>query len=150
NPREIEKLLICCLLECGRPAEARDRLRHLDAPANPVDPEAAWLLSRALLQEGRFAEAGAALRGAGSVAVHDPMLRDPAPFVGARSCAPCHPDQYKSQQESRHARTLLRAESLAALPWPDRSLIDSNDRGVTYRLGRVGERVEARSEVEHR
>src|SRR5262249_10253245 len=84
NPREIEKLLDCALRECGRPAAARVRLPHLDAPANPVDPEAAWLLSGALLQEGRFAEAGAALGGAGSVAVHDPMLRDPAPFVGAR------------------------------------------------------------------
>jgi tetratricopeptide (TPR) repeat protein len=150
DPREIGKLLVRCLLECGRPAEARERLQHPDGSGSSTDPEAAWLLGRALLQEGRIAEAGAALQAAKGFGAEDPMLREPAPFVGARTCAPCHPDQSESQQSSRHARTLLRVESLAALPWPDRSTVDSHNQVVTHRLGRVGERVEATAEVDHR
>ena len=78
------------------------------------------------------------------------MLREPAPFVGAASCAPCHPDQYESQQGSRHARTLQRTGALADLPWPDRAVIDPNNPRVTHRIGRAGDRVEAATEVDRR
>ena len=44
DPREIAKLLARCLLQCGRAAEARERLRQLDDVAGSTDPEAAWLL----------------------------------------------------------------------------------------------------------
>ena len=57
TPREIETLLVRCLLQSGRPAEARRWLRHLERSDAATDPEAAWLMSRVLLQDGRFAEA---------------------------------------------------------------------------------------------
>jgi tetratricopeptide (TPR) repeat protein len=148
TPREIAKLLVRCLLQCGRAAEARQRIRQLDDVAGPTDPEAAWLLSRALLQEGRLDEARAALGRAKGFAASDPMLREPAPFVGARSCAPCHLDRYESQQNSRHARTLQRTEALSDLPWPDRAIIDPDNPRVTHRIGRAGDRVEAATEVD--
>jgi hypothetical protein len=141
-PREIETLLVRALLQSGRPAEALDRLRHLDATADPQDIEIDWLSSRALLQEGRIAEARAALDRAAGRGAPDPMVREPAPFVGARTCAPCHPDQFESQQRSRHARTLRRPDALADLPWPAEPLADRDNPSVTHRFVRDGNRVE--------
>jgi hypothetical protein len=75
------------------------------------------------------------------------MLPEPAPFVGARTCAPCHPDQFRAQQESRHARTLRRADALAELPWPTGPIADRDNRGVVHRLARDAARIEATTTV---
>jgi hypothetical protein len=100
-----------------------------------------------LLQQGRIAEARAALERAGGRAARDPMVREPAPYVGARTCAPCHPDQFESQQRSRHARTLRRADSLADLPWPAPPVGDRDNPSVTHRLAHDGNRIEAATTV---
>jgi tetratricopeptide (TPR) repeat protein len=147
TPREAETLLVRGLLQSGRAADALDRLRRLDVSLDPRDAEIAWLSSRAWLQEGRIGEARAALERAGNFGARDPMLREPAPFVGARTCAPCHPDQFQSQQDSRHARTLQRADSLAGLPWPAGPVVDRNNPGVAHRLVGDGNRVEAATAV---
>jgi hypothetical protein len=143
----MESMLLRSLLQSGRTAEALDRLRRLHPPADPPDAEIEWLSSRALLQQGRTAEARGALDRAGDRAMRDPMLREPAPFVGARTCAACHRDQFESQQRSRHARTLRRADALADLPWPVRPVVDRDNPSVTHRLVRDGDRVQAETEV---
>lgn len=150
DPRAVEELLARCLLESGRPAEARrwlDRLglsgSHNDSP----DPEAAWLLSRALLQQGQFAEAAAALARSGDFATSDPLRREPAPFVGASTCAPCHPSQFGSQQSSRHAQTLTRPDAIARLPWPEQPISDRDNPEVTHRFRHAGDRIEAETRV---
>jgi tetratricopeptide (TPR) repeat protein len=147
-PHAARMLLARALLQDRRPAEARAALQ--EASSGPGDPEAAWLLSRALLQEGHGAEAGAALTRAGGFGTGDPMLPEPAPFVGAATCAACHPGEFRAQQASRHARTLRRTDELTGLPWPDRAVVDPNNPRVAHRLGRVGDRVEAEARVDGR
>ena len=141
DPAAAGRLVARCNLQAGRPAEARAWL--VDGSGRVPDPEYSWLLSRAWLQEGKAAEAASALRAAGGFGEADPMAREPAPFVGAASCAGCHPAQYRSQQTSRHSRTLMRSDDLKGLPWPDRDIPDPHDPRVSYRFARDGDRVEA-------
>ncbi len=47
-----------------------------------------------------------------------PLLPEPARFVGARACTPCHSAIYQTQQKSRHARTFARGTELAGLELP--------------------------------
>jgi tetratricopeptide (TPR) repeat protein len=150
TPREAETLLVRGLLQSGLAAEALDRLRRLDASADSPDAEISWLSSRGLLQQGRTTEARAALERVGTRAARDPMVREPAPFVGAMSCAPCHPDQFESQQHSRHARSIRRADSLADLPWPSRPVVDRDNPAVSHQVVRQGDRIEAETAVEGR
>jgi hypothetical protein len=75
------------------------------------------------------------------------MLTEPAPFVGAQRCAPCHPDPFDSQQQSRHARTLCRTAALKDLTWPDGAVIDASNPRVTHQLGRAGDRVEVQTRL---
>ena len=96
--------LASCLPRAGPPK--RDHQLQTVLAQGP-DPEASWLSSRAFLQEGTMAEALAALKEAGSYTDDNPTLPDPAPFVGAASCAECHAEKFKAQQGSRHARTFL-------------------------------------------
>ena len=141
DPTSTRKLLARCELRAGRPAQAR---RWIADPAGRGhDPESSWLLARAWLQEGKAEEADSALRDAGGFGASDPMIREPAPYVGAASCASCHPAEYRSQQNSRHSRTLMRASDLRSLPWPDREIPDAHDPRVSHRFVREGGRVEA-------
>src|SRR5262249_10898851 len=83
-------------------------------------------------------------------AARDPMLPEPAPFVGALRCAPCHPDRFESQQSSRHARTLVRTAAIQDMPWPDRAVVDANNPRVEHRLSRAGAHVEATTRRDQR
>jgi hypothetical protein len=78
------------------------------------------------------------------------MHPEPATFVGARRCAPCHPDEFASQQSSRHARTLVRTAELRDLSWPDQPVIDADNPRVEHQVGRVGDRVEVATRVGQR
>jgi hypothetical protein len=147
-PQEIEKLLVRCLLQSGQPAEARARIQ--DWSGRELDAEASWLLSRALLQEGQAAAAGAALEKARGFGTRDPMLHEPAPFVGAASCAPCHPEEFDSQQKSRHAQTLQRAADLKGLLWPHGKVVDADHPGVEHQIRRLGDQVEIQTQVDQR
>src|SRR5262249_2104928 len=97
------KLLARSLLQVGRPAEARDELSPVLARGR--DPEASWLLSRALLRQGDVPGASAALARSEGYGDLDPTRPEPAPFVGSARCAECHPSQHRDQQSSRHAQT---------------------------------------------
>jgi tetratricopeptide (TPR) repeat protein len=147
DPREIRRLLAACLLEAGRPGEARKPLE--EALASGPDTESSWLLSRARLMEGNLAGARAALTQAGTPH-RDPLAVEPSPYVGAARCAPCHAAQYKAQQQSRHSRTFQSRAALYGLPWPETPLADRHNPAVAHRFRRADDRVEAEADVEGR
>jgi hypothetical protein len=146
DPPAATRLLARCFLQAGRPAEARAGIP--DSSGRGLDPESSWLLSRALLQEGKASEAASALEAARGFGTSDPLMREPAPFVGAASCAPCHPAEFRSQQSSRHSRTLRRTADLESLPWPGREIPDADNPRVQHGFSRVGDGVEAVTEVD--
>jgi tetratricopeptide (TPR) repeat protein len=142
GPAEARLVLARCWLGAGRPGEALDALR-----ASSGD-EAAWLRGRALLQQGKPAEAESALESAGGFGEADVMAREPAPFTGAASCAPCHQAKSARQQSSRHARTLLRGDGLDDIPWPTAPVVDPADPKVVHTFHRrQGGNVEVETRV---
>jgi tetratricopeptide (TPR) repeat protein len=147
-PEEIRKLLARCLLESGKPAEARGQLHKLLESGQ--DPEASWLLSRALLQEDKLPEAETALSRAQPFSERNPAAGEPAPFVGSARCAECHRSQFDSQQTSRHARTLIRTADLNNLPWPDQAIQDRDHPRVRHEIRRQDGRLEIVTRVNDR
>jgi tetratricopeptide (TPR) repeat protein len=143
--RALRKLLARALLECGRPAEALDALQSV--PARRDDSEAAWLASRALLRAGRVAEAREALTEARGYGRSDPLRPEPAPYVGAARCAECHEEIVQTQQASRHARTIQKADDPDFVPLPAEDLPDSANPSVRHTLRRVGGRIVAEARV---
>ncbi len=142
DPASARVLLVRSLLRAGRPAEARREIARLPAKEKTPDPESAWLLSRALLQEHKNAEAIDALKQAGDWGRSDPMAPEPAPYAGAAACANCHAGEYQTQQRSRHSRTLVRTENLPALPWPAAAIVDADNPRVTHQIERSGHTVD--------
>jgi tetratricopeptide (TPR) repeat protein len=132
RPLVTPKELARALLRARRPVEARAVLQPL--LEREADAETSWLLSRAHLQDGKLPEALAALHQAGSYSDDNPTVRDPAPFVGAASCAPCHAEKYQSQQSSRHARTYRKIDQVRGLSTPPASFPDPADPKVTHTL----------------
>jgi len=132
SPRVIRKDLARALLRARRPAEARGQLQKI--LAGGPDAEASWLLSRAFLQEGAVAKALGAFKEAVSFADENPVLADPAPFVGSASCAGCHSEQFQTQQSSRHARTFHRVSELRDFVPPRPALPDPVDARITHTL----------------
>jgi tetratricopeptide (TPR) repeat protein len=147
NPTAARRLLARCLLQAGRPAEARAQLQA--SSGRDLDPEGAWLLSRTFLQDGNVAEATSALAAARGFGSSDPLMREPAPYRGAASCESCHAAEYRSQQQSRHARTLLRTADLVGLPWPEDIVPDTNNSRVTHRFRRIEDRIEVETRVDN-
>ena len=119
----------------GQPALARAAIGTLD------DLEARWLLARANLQEGKPCEELPSPS-------RDPTARDPAPYVGAASCIPCHQTIARRQRDSHHARTFWARATLAKIPLPDHALADPANPAVVHTIRRVNEavRVETRAE----
>jgi hypothetical protein len=107
-----------------------------------ADSEANWLLSRAFLQEGRLADATAALARAGSYREDHPLTAEPSPYVGQARCATCHPEITKTHLASRHARTFHHGPQLLELPVPDGALADPDDPKATHTFERDGGRIE--------
>jgi hypothetical protein len=134
------KKLARALLRARQPVSARTLLQTV--LAHGPDAEASWLLSRAFLQENASAEALSALRAAGSFSEEHPTQLDPAPFVGAESCAECHRERFRTQNRSRHARTFHRAEELNGLVPPHPSFPDPINAKVSHTLRKVGDRLE--------
>jgi tetratricopeptide (TPR) repeat protein len=145
SPATTRKLLARSLLASGKPAEARGQLLVLSGPEH--DHETSWLLSRALLQEGKTAEAEAALKLAQGFGERGPDAAEPARFVGSARCAECHRQQFRSQQSSRHARTLVRTQDLGTIPWTDRPIVERDDPRVEHRVRRNAAQVEIVTEV---
>ncbi len=119
------------LMETRRPAEAADLLEPI-AGGSGADKEAAWLLSRAALQLGRDDTADAMLERAAGFGGRG-SSPEPAPFVGSRECARCHPSAYRAaQRSSPHARTIYLGAGLKDVPLPDRPVPDPIDPDVTH------------------
>jgi hypothetical protein len=143
----VRRLLACCLLESGQPAEAQSILQP--AFQSGPDSEASWLLSRALLMRGRNAEARAALAAAAQLTIPDPLQREPAPFVGAAQCKTCHAQEFQSQQNSNHAQTLQVGTQVKTLPWPTNPFCDSDNNHVSHAIRQFGKSVEITTSVDN-
>jgi tetratricopeptide (TPR) repeat protein len=141
GPTISRKDIARALLQAGRPDEARHVLQSVLA-ARP-DAEGFWLSSRVYLQERAINEALTAWGQAGSFRDENPLLPEPARFVGSGACAECHRAIYHDQQNSRHARTFFRASELAFLDLPAPSFPDPAQPKVTHTLERLeGDRLE--------
>ena len=135
-PAAVRKLLARGLLQTDRPGVAKGHLETV-LKSGP-DPEASWLLSRVFLLEEDAPRATAALASAGDFGRDDPTRPEPSSYVGARACATCHPAIVRSQQSSRHALTLYRSDTLAAIPLPAAPIPDPDRPGVTHDFNREG------------
>jgi len=98
TPTKLRKLIARTFLQAGQPSLARVALKSIMARGR--DPEAAWLLSRAYLQEGDKAQASAALAEAGSYRADNPLEAEPGPYVGEARCEKCHsaPSRARAQE----------------------------------------------------
>ncbi len=135
DPTQLRKLIARTFLRAGQPAEARTPLQSI--LAQRADPEAAWLLGRAYLQEGDKARAQAAMARAGSYRRDNPLEEEPSPYVGEARCQECHPAIFRDSLASRHTQTYYRGAQLRALPRPDRPLTDPTDPKVTHAIKEV-------------
>jgi tetratricopeptide (TPR) repeat protein len=135
-----QKMLANAALQIEQPARARQALQSL--VAGSADAEAAWLLSRAHLQEENLAAANDALKLGSTYRAENPLRFEPAPYVGSAKCADCHRTIYNAQLASRHATTFHRATDLTNLPLPAQPVPDPNDPKVTYTLKRKEKGIE--------
>jgi tetratricopeptide (TPR) repeat protein len=146
DPGTARKRLAHALLRLGRPGDAS---RHLEAdPALRDDPETAWLLSRAYLPAGELPRATAALGSARAFRPEDPMVPEPARYVGAAQCARCHAAIHRAEQGSRHARTFLAGADIGHLDLPEHPIADPVRPEVSHALRRDGDRLRAEAVVE--
>ena len=140
-PAVPRKELARALLRTGQPDEARRLLQNVLAAA--PDPEGFWLMSRAHLQRHAMTDALVAWEQAGSFRDENPLLPEPARFVGSEVCAKCHVATYRAQQKSRHARTFFRVSELAELRLPPQPFADPAQPKVAHNLKRLdGERLQ--------
>jgi tetratricopeptide (TPR) repeat protein len=150
------KLLARNLLRLGRAADAERRLMAIPSPElagssrEGADPEVQWLLSRAYLEQGRMTEASQALGRSGSYAADHRLTAEPGLYVGSSVCAPCHREQSRAYDSTRHARTFFHAAGLLDLPRPDRPVADPDDPKVMHAIERKGDRIEASSRIDGR
>ncbi len=145
DPLSTRRLLARTLLRAGRPAEARDILLAVLA-AGP-DREAAWLLSRAYLQERDKAKASAALEQAGTYGAEHPFEFEPSPYVGEARCVECHREISQAAFASGHARTYRRGRDLADLPLPASPLAEPDNPQVRHTWKRVDGQVQFETQL---
>ncbi len=141
-PPAARRLLARAWLEAGRPALARAALDDSTPHGQGLDAEGSWLKSRAYLQESQFADALSALKAANEFDSSDPLVREPAPFLGAASCAACHRALFKSQQASRHSRTLKNTVQIRDVPWPKSKVTDPDNPRVNHQFLGVDSKIE--------
>ena len=139
--------LASCLPRGGLPK--RDTSCKQSWPKGPT-PRLPGSRAARFFRKGRSAEALAALKEAGSYADDNPTLPDPAPFVGAASCAECHAEKFKAQQSSRHARTFLPVSQISGLALPRPSFPDPAEPKVTHTLRKIDGRLEQETRTSDR
>ncbi len=137
------KALARSLLQLGR---AREACKPLEAVFSSLgdrgaDPEAAWLSSRAYLQDGHIELAARVLSQATHYRASNPLEPEPSPYVGAGRCGQCHSEISKAHARSRHSRTFHRGAELLLLTLPNRPLADPDDANVTHEFAREKDRV---------
>jgi Tfp pilus assembly protein PilF len=145
DPFGTQKLLVRCLLRSGRSAEAQRILRVI-LDAGP-EGESSWLLSRALLQEGKAAEAGTALAQSATYRTEHPLEPEPAAYVGQARCVECHSDVHRDVLASRHASTFRQGRDLEDIPLPGRPVIDPDNPQVSHNLTRVAGQIQVETRV---
>jgi len=141
---EVRSWLVRCLLQSGRPIEARAQLDLLLA-SRPHDPEANWLLSRAALQQHKLEKAKAARAHAGDFGADHPEAYEPAPYVGIARCSGCHPSIFRAQRASRHAQTFRTRGDLQDLKLPALSVTDPVGPDVVHTIAREGRDIRIRT-----
>jgi tetratricopeptide (TPR) repeat protein len=146
NADAIRRELARAQLALAQPAEARRTLERLFT-ARP-DPEAAWLLSRALLQQGDLSGASAALAKADGFGDLDPTAPEPAPYVGTARCADCHAETHRAQRGSRHARTFRAIQKLEDLKAPAGPIADKGDPSVKHGFHSAGDHAEMTTQTD--
>jgi tetratricopeptide (TPR) repeat protein len=146
--QEVRRLLARCLLESGQAPKARSLMEA--ALKRGPDPEARWLLSRSLLMEGKADESRAELEASRPYGSQDPLRSEPAQFVGAARCEACHSQEFQSQQNSNHARSISARSGLTALPWPEGALIDGDNPRVSHSVRRAKDTMEVTTSAEDR
>ena len=145
-----QNLLARSLLELGRAAEAELPLKSVlasKARSDVIEREAQWLLSRVYLQLERVADANAALKRAGTYRADNPLMPEPSPYVGSARCAPCHRDEERAYEPTRHNRTFHYGADLLKLPLPERPLPDPDDPKVTHTFDRERDKIHVKTKA---
>lgn len=142
------KLLARNLLRLGRGADAEVQLAAVvprsispEASAPGDDREVQWLFSRAYLQQGRMDAAADALAQSGNFGAEHRLTPEPGPYVGSDACAPCHREESRAYEGTRHTRTFYHGSALLDLPRPDRPVPDPDDPRVLHTIERQGSQV---------
>jgi hypothetical protein len=125
---QVRKRLARLFLQLAKPGLARREIAQFD---HPNDPEAAWLLTRCALQEGKKADASGQQQADLYRKAH-PIEPEPSPYAGEAACAGCHKTEYTAQHASRHARTYWRKHQFALLPFPEKPFPDPGNQKVTH------------------
>jgi Tfp pilus assembly protein PilF len=134
DPIPLRKVIARTFLRAGGANDARAVLQPIIDRA--PDSEAAWLLSRAYLQDGEKARASAALKQAGTYRADNQLEAEPGLYVGEARCEKCHAKIFRESLTSRHTRTYYRGSQLDDLPRPGRALHDPDDPAVTHTIER--------------
>lgn len=143
DPRKNDSLLqrvpvqyAASLLRSGRHQSALEVLNEATAESNL---EAVWLKSRAYLQSGDREAAQKAIEtyksSAGKLKPEDYRFAEPAEFVGASKCQPCHAEQFRLQGATHHAESFGLAD-IAGMSdhWPSGSLADPEFQDVVHQF----------------
>ena len=123
-------------LQIGQPSKARDLLK-LNA-ISPDEPETAWLLSRAYLQERSAAQAERYLAASRQYRELHPLEPEPAPHVGSARCRDCHAAITDSLWASRHSRTFGRSPEISIGPLPEHPIADPGMPSVHHSIRNTG------------
>ena len=146
DPSLFQKVLARSWLRTGKPAEAETLLRDI-LKAKGTDEETEWLLSRALLQQGKINEAAEARERSGTYGPNHRADPEPSLYVGERACAPCHSKIFEDSSHNRHTQSYIHGKDLLNLPMPDKPLADPSDPSVTHLYKKVGDRIEVETKV---
>ena len=146
SPDQARKLLARARIQLGKAAEAKAPLAAV--LASGTDPEASWLLSRALLLTDDLGGASAAWEASGGYGEESAFAREPAPYVGSARCAPCHAGVHQSQQNSLHARTLFAGRDLDRVDLPKGPVADPVTKGVVHDFRREGGKLRLETRVD--
>jgi tetratricopeptide (TPR) repeat protein len=145
DPISVRRLLARSLLAVGQPAKARAHLSLL--PQSPADPETSWLIARCDLQEGAVTSSAVA-GSARSYRDAHLMEPEPAPYIGAARCAPCHERIFQAQDHSRHARTYLSKREISQLPYLRPAVADPANARVLHTFSKTDDGVVAQTQVQ--
>lgn len=140
-----EKAAARAALAAGRADQAISELRSILAQG--PDREASWLLSRAFLQKRDVAAARSAIQDSARFGTDDPTIPEPAPYVGASRCQPCHEQKYRTQRASGHGQSLASGPDVALIPFPDARFQDPDSPRVSYAFHQEGTSVTLDSQI---